>query len=147
MKLIFAILAVVFLTSACSTKEKFFVLMDKYVGGPEESVMLKYGPPDRMLTLASGNRILSYTRSNAAVMPNLYNNNAAIATSRSSGSANLRREGLSGSSLDYNEKKVTSIELPKPPTVLTLSCTVNFLVSPKGQVISWDSSGNHCVSS
>lgn len=135
-------LALTFL-SGCATSGKFEAKMNGFVGRPESAVVGTYGPPNSHYTLGDGSRVLQYTRGRNAVIPGASTVEPVV--TNTSGNVSVNRGITPVAQGTYSQQSTTYITRQAAPTVIPMSCTVNFTIDKGGIVRSWNASGNHCV--
>lgn len=116
--------------------------MNGFVGKPEIAVVSTYGPPGSSYVLADGSRVLQYTRGGQMVIPGAPTSVPIVTNTQGTLTTN---QGLRQNESTYRAQSTTYITQQAPPTVVPLSCTVNFTVDKAGTVVSWSAYGNHCV--
>ena len=139
MKRITLVLAVVTVLQACATTEKFTNKMNGFIGASELDLIGTYGAPNYAYTLGDGSKVLTYTRGGNVQFGGHTINQLVTTTSTASVyGARVGAVSAVGTSTTY-------VPVQQPTHNVTVSCTVNFTLSPNGTVMRWAASGNRCV--
>jgi hypothetical protein len=120
--------------AGCATQAKFESRLDSWMGHRESELLASYGPPQSVYTVSDHERVLTYVQTGQIVLPG-QNYTTPMVTNTN---------GYVGGT-NYHATSTTYLPQQGAPTVIGLSCTVNFTVV--GEIVTrWRWQGNHCVS-
>jgi hypothetical protein len=138
------LLLLAFFFVGCATQEGFRNKMNSFVGKPEGHLIQAYGVPNGSYQLADGSRVISYTKGGQVILPGATTTQPV--TTNTQGNVSVYRPGqIAPATGAYTQQSTSYVTQQSPGTVVPLSCTVNFTISKDAIVLSWGSSGNHCV--
>jgi hypothetical protein len=143
MKLIAAVVPMLFLAACIATTENYKTVLNTWVGVHVDRLVSAWGPPQSSFDLSSGGRVLQYSESrNARIGGTTY---TQPQSTYSTGSVSAH--GTGGSAYGtYSGTTTTYVQKRTPVYNVTMACTTRFTIGPDDRVSTWSFEGNNCKS-
>lgn len=140
MKLIgtFLLLVTAGFTTSCATEAKYNEIVQSWIGGTSDELVMAWGPPDSSYSLSDGGSVLQYEwQGQTQVGGYTY---MQPQTTYSSGTVNAY-----GDYGTYSGTSTTYVPVTTPTYNIALNCTTRFNVDSSGVIRSAVFEGNNCI--
>ena len=138
-----ALVLLVFTVGGCATTANYEKILDSWVGGHVDRLVMSWGPPQSSYQLSDGGQILEYHRSRTIPIGGY--TYSVPQTTYHSGTASLYGSGGGTAYGTYSGTSTTYVQRQTPVTNVPMQCTTRFEVESTGYIRKWTWRGSDCT--